>query len=418
MIPQSPEAERAILGCVLQDSTLAGELDIQLFYDERHKGICQAIQTLLAAGKPVDEVSVRIALGIEYTEIVGKCLDSAPSSANFAYWRDILDGKRKLRDVLKVCTETKEEIEKDPSDLEGVALVDKFAASAVSVGMDAKTGERTADDAIGDMFDELEAISRGVTITTGLHDLDRLVKLRPGQFVVCAARPSQGKTALACRFAARIAYECKKGLGIVSLEMSAGDLMRRITSGVSGVPYTDFENPEPGQQNTIVETIRHLKTCPLYFSDRAGQSMAQIAGLARKWKLKHNIQCIIIDYLGLIRLPKSSKNRYEGITEVSKQLKCLARDLGIVVVVLAQLNRVAADSERPMLHHLRDSGDIEQDADIVILIHRKEVPGSQDQTQLLVDKQRNGAPGVVPVVFNKAIMRFESAAKVDSNDFC
>ncbi|MGE3310605.1 MAG: replicative DNA helicase [Limisphaerales bacterium] len=419
--PHHAEAEAATIGCALMDATLAGELRESWFFDARHTAIASAILDLAGRSEPVTEATVRQRAGNHLAETIGHCLDVAPSPAGWDYWRGMAEDFAKLRRAWTTLSTRRVDIENlpttaSPEDVRN--LLDAIERDVLDVRSEDKDGhESNASEAVDALFDRLEAGERPVSVATGLASVDRILRMRPGQFVVVAARPSQGKTALALRVTEHVALRERMPVGFISLEMSTPELMQRMASGLSGVPYQDFENPNEDQQPKIINALGTIKRAPIRFYDRGGTTLPQITSVARRWKSRHGVSLLVVDYLQLIRGDPKHRSRYESVTEVSNGLKRLARDLDVVILCLAQLNRQAADDEQPRLHHLRDSGSIEQDADAVALLHVTDYDGCRRNVSLLLEKQRNGPLGEAKLTLHGLSMRFESVSPVDPEDY-
>lgn len=375
---------------------------------------------LAGRSEPVNEATVQQRAGNHLAETIGHCLDATPSASGWDYWRGVAEDYARLRQAWTTLSTRRVDIESlpetaSPEDVRNI--LDSIESDVLQIRRD-DTGnhEKCASEAVDALFDQLDAGERPVTICTGLASVDRILRMRPGQFVVLAARPSQGKTALALRITENVALREGMPVGFVSLEMSTADLMQRMASGLSGVPYQDFENPTEDQQGRIINALGAIKRAPIRFYDRGGTTLPQITSLARRWKARHGVSLLVIDYLQLVRGDPKHRSRYESVTEISNGLKRLARDLDVVVLCLSQLNRVAADDEQPRLHHLRDSGSIEQDADAVGLLHVTDYDGCRRNVSLLLEKQRNGPLGEAKLTMHGPTMRFEAVSPIDHRD--
>lgn len=421
-LPSCPRSEMAVIGAALWDPTLLGDLRPSWFHDQRHLQLVEIMLAMSATGEPVEGATVAAKVREDLRGLVGACVDECISSANFPYWVETLETKQRLREAWRYHVESRNEIEGIP---EGATIADEkqildriesrfLAANSNSGG---QSGDLGAAELVDAMFTQLETTEKPAAVSTGLPGIDRVLTMRPGELIVVAARPSVGKTSMAVRVLENALMVQRKPCGAVSLEMSAGQIMQRLASGVSGVPYLDFERPDEGQQTVIVDAMGRLKGLPIRVCDRGGITISQIAGLARRWKVRHKIELLVVDYLGLIRPSSKARSRYEDVSEISATCKQLARELGVVFVLLAQLNRVAAEEgEVPRLHHLRDSGSIEQDADAVVLLHQREVIGADRRIDALIEKQRNGPLGKAELLLRGPTMRFESVSPIHPAD--
>lgn len=424
-IPAAPTAEAAAIGCAIADPTLAGDIRLAWFHDERHRAIVEAIAGLAAAGRPIDEVSVRLRAGPHLAETVEACVEACHSPAHFSAWREVLETKARLRAAWQFHGSARTRLEalhEGATPDEEREVLATLESEFVALGADAGGAEDVgASEAVDDLFDSLESGAEAPTINTGLASLDSILRLRRGQLVVIAARPSVGKSALAARVLEHVVLNLRKPAGLFSLEMDRGEVMRRMASGLSGVAFEDFERPNEDQQGQIVEALGRLKRAPLRICDRGGLTFGQMAGLARRWKVRHGVELLVLDYLGLLRPDGKARSRYEAVTELSQGMKALARDLRMTVLCLAQLNRLAAGSgdgadDRPRMHHLRDSGSIEQDADAVILIHPTGFEGGRRLVSCLIEKQRNGPLGEAKLALHGPTMHFASVSPVSAED--
>ncbi len=424
--PHASDAEKGVLGCILTDPTnclpeVQARLGPDDFYDLRHRRILEAITALATTGRGVDLVTVAEALRAEAElEAVGglaylnEAADAIPSAANLDYYLDIVIEKARLRHVLKICVETTSAVY-ETSDPE--ALIDQFEREALAVRGARTGGHEWSAPALVDRVRRGLANPLPVSIKTGLWNLDRLLRIRPGQLVVFAARPSQGKSALASEVALTTAMQSGVPTGFVSMEMDAEEIGRRFVANLSGVPQDDLECPDLQQRALIAGALDRIGAAPFWACDRGVLSCGQLTALARRWKQRHRVELLVVDYLGLMRTDAKARSRYEMITEISGSLKATARDLGIVVLALAQLNREAAcEGAEPRLHHLRDSGSIEQDADAVVLLHTTSIEGRLRRVTALLEKQRNGPLGEAHLTFDTLTMKFESVSPIDPKD--
>ena len=268
-------------------------------------------------------------------------------------------------------------------------------------------------------------------VSTSLTSLDRLNgKFRDTNLIVIGARPSVGKSAFMGRIATHAAFEGKT-VGIISLEMEDKDILARSVSAESEVDFwridrNKFEQEEE-QRNSVYKTIGKLSTLPIYFSDTAQVGMTDIRAKAERLKQRHGVDLLIIDYLQLVEPENASnRNREQEVSKISRGLKLLAMNMKIPVIILAQLNRQSAETgdKKPQLHHLRESGSIEQDADVVMFLHRDWVSGikvdesgdsTEYQADLLVRKWRNGGPCDIKLGFHGPTMKFTEIIRSEFN---
>ncbi len=419
--PYAEAAEQAVIGCAIEDTTLAGELKSRWFYNDQLRTLADAMRDMARRGEPITEASTFHRLGTWCIGVFSQCRDACDHPNYWSYWRGIVEAKAKLRDLHGFLATSKARVESagqgGTAEADDAILAEiENAYVTLSRSDDATKHEKTAMECIDALFAELD---RGVppdVIHSGLASFDRFVDLAPGQLAVIGARPGLGKTSLAGRIVEDIVLNQGRPVGFVSLEMSCAEIMRRMASGLSGVPHSDFKRPSQAQHDPICDALGRLKRAPLWISDRGGMTLSDVGCLARRWKVRHSIDVLVIDYLQLIQPDNRKASRYEAVSEASATMKRIARDLNVLVILLAQLNREAAgDDEKPRLHHLRDSGSIEQDADVVGLLHVVDVGanGTDRKVDLLIEKNRHGPLGVAGLNFTGTTMRFESRSPLD-----
>lgn len=409
-----PEAEKAILGCVLQDSACAADLNPEWFHDLRLREVAVALQAMNAARKPIDLATTAHEMrGTEgIMPLLAECQDACHSPANWPYWREELVEALTLRSILRTAQKAIYEAEHGESG--PGEMLDQFERDALAIRQQLSNDgeEKTLGTALGELITAYESgASRG--LMTGFRDLDRILGgLKPQQLVILAARPSVGKTALALNIADHLAGQGVP-VGFFSLEMASRELAERLMCARARIDSSAFRSGSPNQRElqAFVGTAAALSKAPLYISDKGGLTMAQLASRARRMVQRHGIKLLAVDYLGLLRSGEKSRNRYEETSLISQGLKALAKELNLPVLALAQLNR---DSERedrePRLSDLRDSGSIEQDADIVALLHRGRPMACDPQpVRLIVAKHRAGRTGIVDLVFGREFTLFENA---------
>ena len=437
--PQNLEAEVAVLGSMLIDNeTIADVAQILRkpdFYSPDHQLIYGAALELFDQGKPVDLVLLTDELRrAESLDRVGgsgylvSILERVPSAANAEYYANIVHQASLRRRLIHACTEisrasydlsvgTEELLDKAQAEIFAVSQGDQFAeASAVR-------------DILQVIFADIENISanRITGLPTGFHDLDDLTcGLQASELIIIAARPSMGKTTLALNIAARVAMggwptpnrEAAKPVLIFSLEMSKPVLARNILCGYARVDAHRLRRGLlPKEEiNALTMKAGDLYEAPIYIDDTPGLSLRDLRTRARRMKMKiPALSLIVVDYLQLME-ERSAENRQQEISIISRGLKALARELGVPVAALSQLSRAteAREGHIPRMSDLRESGSLEQDADLIILLYREEQyqPGSRPgEADLIVAKQRNGPTGTVTVTFLRQYLRFEDYAQ-------
>jgi len=415
--PRNPEAELGICGVCILDPDRIPDLREIWFDTAPGQKLFEALTELAGkTGALVNELSVAERLkaaGIqEAAALVFSAVEQAPTKHNFSYWRDILEDLATRRAIIRTAEYAAACAHDNNQDL--AEILSRYQTDALQIGM--SVGEATDDDnraALAELVDDYEAAANGerIGIPTGFSDLDRLTGgLRPGQLFVLAARPSVGKTSLALNIAENLAVKNGLPVGFWSLEMTKKELLHRLTCSLAEVNSADLHagRTAPGEIERLTAAQAAILKAPLRIVDRSGLTVGQLATSGRRMLHKHKIKLGIVDYLGLLRCGEKHANRYEEITLISGALKGMAKALGIPLLVLAQLNR---DSERqsrtPELADLRDSGSIEQDADLVGLLQRlDEVDHDSYTVELSLKKNRTGRTGRVDLFFQGAYCRF------------
>ncbi|MDT8391605.1 MAG: replicative DNA helicase [Lentisphaeria bacterium] len=450
-LPSNIEAEKAVLGCLLFDPELALEptravlRESKCFYDPRHQRVYAAILSLCEASPnrtpAIDVVTVRHALEASgELEAVGgdhyliDLNSTVPTAANVEHYIDIVHQKAVLRQLITVGSEIVQNCFEQQQAVP--ELIDRIESEVMKIteSHDTGGGITHVGSLVYDVVDYLDRLSKGeegiTGIPTGYESLDDIIMgLRPTEMIVLAARPSIGKTALALNIAENIAMRAGLGVGIFSLEMGTKQLVLRLLSSLARVNMREVRHTSisMARWNEIGTMAQRLKEAPIYIDDSAsGLDIIEIRSRARRMKADHNIQALVIDYLQLIRPVGGNKTstRENEVAAISGGIKSLARELNIPIIVLAQLNRQAEQTgAKPKLSHLRESGAIEQDADIVMLLHRerdvenKEVnsQGAQD-AEIIIAKNRNGETGMAEICFLPAFTRFENKSRVSDAD--
>ena len=448
--PHSVEAEQALIGCILlSPNDCMGECIEKLkpgslvFYDLRHRTIFEALAEMFDEKQAIDLVTLRQRLkDTKRLESVGGLAylaslpDAAPSAANLQYYLDIVLEKYLLRKMVRTCTEIAGRV----YDYEGEvdALLDEVERDILRISEERVSGaaatiKELVNRAIG-KIEEYHANQGMLTgLSTGFIDFDKLTAgLHGGEMIVVAARPSMGKTSLAMNIAEHVALELKAPVGVFSLEMTADQLVLRMLCSRSRVNLRNVRDGFLAERDfpKLTGAAGKMAGAPLFIDDSAGLSILQLRAKARRMWQQSGIKLFVIDYMQLLHSnSRRAENRQQEIAEISGGIKALAKELNVPVVVLSQLNRELekrGPGERPRLSDLRESGAIEQDADLVGLLYREsknkdgeeEAAADQDAipVKLYIAKQRNGPTGDVDLTFLKAYTRFESTAKVSAED--
>ncbi len=430
--PQSREAEMCVLGAMIIDSTSI-DIIVQVvtgdqFYNPAHAVIYQALTDMSSATKPIDLVTLRDELDRGKTlESIGGAdylvalVDGVPNAANIEYYGRIVRDKALLRNLIQATTELCREAYDSTED--AAIVIDRAEKRIFELATTHISDTLTVvGDVIDETFEQLQARDGSMTgVPTGYTELDKLTSgFQPGEMIIVAARPSMGKTTFALNVAEYMAVVEKQPVLVFSLEMARHQLVQRFLASRARFDLSKMRRGalEMDDWTQLQAAAGDLHDAPIFLDDSAEITMLQIRAKARRLKARHDIKCIFIDYLQLIT-PSSGESRQVQVSEMSRNLKALARELNIPVVTLAQLNRAVEDrvGHRPRMSDLRESGSIEQDADVIGLLHR---PGYYEQkgdvdsdvdlnmAELIIDKQRNGPTGVVRLTFISECTRFEN----------
>ena len=423
--PHHAESEQSVLGCLLIDNTAMDRVELAEsdFYAQDHRLIWKAIAGLIDAGKPADVITVAEALeasgdleragGLAY---IVSLSSNTPSAANVRSYAKTVRDRAMLRRLITVGDGISElAFDRAVSVSEAIAKAQQAVMEIDST--EAGSESISLRDALKAMIERVDAVFHGThkTTQTGYADLDaKIVGLEAGNMVIVAGRPSMGKTAFAMQVAEHVSES--ESVAIFSLEMSARDLSMRMAAGVGKIDLMKLRTGQLAEDEwgKLSYALGKLSSRPMYIDDRSSMSVAQIRARARQIKRKHGLGLVVVDYLGLIDAP--GENRTNAIGAASRGLKAMARELAVPVIVLCQLNRKLTDraDKRPLVSDLRESGDIEQDADLILLLHRDDYynPDSQWKgvAECIIGKQRNGPTGMVPLAFNAESARFGNFA--------
>ncbi|MBD3866508.1 MAG: replicative DNA helicase [Acidobacteria bacterium] len=432
-LPHSEEAERSVLGSVLVDNNQINKaqeiLSWEAFYSARHRKIFQAIERLSQNGTPMDLVTLRDELdragdlescgGPAY---ISDLLDGFSRSMNVEHYAKIVKEKATLRELIQVSQWVGQ------SALDGEGTTDEILDEAekkifqVSQGR-LRTGfvhiRESGDKAIKRLEELTEQQEMITGVATGIMELDNMTSgFQNTDLLILAARPSMGKTAFALNIAAHAALRADKTVGIFSLEMSHEQLFTRMLCAEARI---DAHRLRTGRVNNddwakIIKTYQTLAETKVYIDDTAGVNIVELRAKSRRLAQEHGLDLLIIDYLQLMGGGARYSSRQQEISDISRSLKGLAKELHVPILALSQLSRAPdqrSGDHRPQLSDLRESGAIEQDADVVMFLFREEVYDKEDpdlkgKAELIVGKQRNGAIGKIDLVFIKEHTRFEN----------
>ncbi|MDD5454952.1 MAG: replicative DNA helicase [Candidatus Ratteibacteria bacterium] len=433
--PQNIEAEIAVLGSILLDKNLidiAGEkLKPEHFYRKEHQLIFRAILDLYNDDKPIDLISLtdRLKKKGELEKIGGASflstlLSAIPTPANIEHYATIVREKAILRELIDISSDIINKCYDGKED--GSKLLDKAEQSIFNIAQQkVSSGFVSIKDLISmELIDELVRKKEHITgLPTGFKDLDeRTSGLHPSELIIIAGRPSMGKTSFALNIARNIAVEEKKPVAIFSLEMSKEQVAERFLCMEARVDShklrTGYLAEEDEPKLSIGAGV--LFDAPIFIDDSSSLNALELRAKARRLKAKQDISLLILDYIQLMSSESASENRQQEIAEISRALKGLARELHIPVIAVSQLSRrveTRGEDRRPILSDLRESGALEQDADVVMLLLREEYYKPDDEevkgkAELNIAKQRNGPTGTIQMSFIKQYTRFEDLAYI------
>jgi len=426
--PHSLEAEKSILGSMLLSKVAVEQALENLkagdFYFARHQDIFQVIANLYERGEAIDSVTVIDALdragklasvgGVMYITELSLFV---PSAANAAHYAKIVEERSVMRQLIEASNNIAGDAISGEKSIEQILDDAERVIFNISMKKNADTLVHISDTVMAcyNRVGELMKLNGALTgVTTGFTDLDRLTSgLQPSDLVIVAGRPSMGKTAFALNLAQNAAIDGKKTVCIFSLEMSREQLVQRMLCSNSGV---NMQNVRTGtvtdaELMRIAESLDPLSKANIYIDDSAGCGVAEIRSKCRRLKTKVGLDMVVIDYLQLMQTSGKHDNRVLEISETTRKLKILARELNIPIILLSQLSRGPEQrtDHRPIMADLRESGAIEQDADVIILLYRPAVYDQSDDntTEVIVAKHRNGPTATVKLAWISDKARFE-----------
>ena len=431
--PHSVEAERSVIGALLQDTqtvpVVAEQLSPEDFYSTEHNAICRAVLGLYARSSAVDLMTVGEYLGKsnELASVGGaayllECIRFVPTTANIQSYIDIVKEKSSLRKLLKTAQDIQRRCYEQADGASSILSSAEAELSAVGVkAQNSQNKPVKIKEALSHAFDRIEENCRNKGaingIPTGFYDLDRMLTgLHPGELVIVGGRPAMGKTSFGLSVAHFASVHAKKNVLFFSLEMPCDQLATRILSFHSRVPMQRMRSGDVKENDWAVmgDALNAISNGELYIDDTSSITPTQIRSKIRSMIASgFSPHVVIIDYLGILSADQKSENRQQEVSAITRQLKALARELKIPFVVLAQLSRAATGrgDKRPVLTDLRETGNIEAEADVVIFVHRE---GYYDQTHdptdglIIVAKQRNGPVGDVSVRWDTEIASYQN----------
>ncbi len=441
--PQDIETEKALLGAIMLRSSSMHDIQDTIFpesfYVEKHKLIYQTMMDLARKHDPIDLVSVSARLKEKghLDEIGGRSYltnltEVVPSSANIKHYAEVVARKSVLRELITTADYVSEMGFKEGEELEDILdVVEKRIFAITSNSSTAQKFQEITSilPATKETLARLHASNEEMRgVSTGFKALDNLLAgLMPSDLFILAARPSMGKTSLALDIARKSALEHGTKVGVFSLEMSSQQLVDRMVAAEARVDSWKLRTGNAltdADMDAVASALERLENAPIYIDDQSGNTMLKMRSTARRLKSEHGLDLIIIDYLQLIHPSKNYDSMVNQVTEISRSLKGMARELDVPVLALSQLSRaVESRGGKPRLSDLRDSGSIEQDADVVAFIHREDRMGNRSDeestgiAEILIEKHRNGPVGRVELYFNDKKTSFEELAKEDFSDY-
>lgn len=435
--PQSIDAEMSMLGAMLMDKDAIGSaielIEEDYFYRDVHRKIYQAMISLYEKNEPVDIVTLSEQLqhNDELASVGGAVylttlLNSVPTAANIGYYAKIVQDKALLRKLITVSTNIVTMGYESGDDVAHV--LDQAERMIFDVVQKKITREFVPLEAIlHDSFEMIEKLYKRkehiTGVPSGFIDLDKYTSgFQPSDLIIIAGRTSMGKTSFALNIAMYAAIKAKIPVGIFSLEMSKEQLVQRVLCAEARVDANKLRTGYLSESDwpKLTTAAGVLAEAPIYVDDTPSLSVLEIRAKARRLKARHNIGLVVVDYLQLARgTTTRGDNRQQEVSEISRSLKALAREVNVPVIALSQLSRApdARTDKRPQLSDLRESGAIEQDADLVMFVYREEYykPTEENQglAEIIVGKQRNGPTGTVKLAFINRFTRFENLERVE-----
>jgi replicative DNA helicase len=434
--PQNIEAERSLLGSLMLDKNaiikVADFLEPRDFYKETHREIYTAMQELFSRGEPVDILSVSARLQEkEKLEAIGgaayltELINSVPTALHVLNYAKIVQRKRILRDLISVSYEIGQMGYNESEDPE--VLLDRAERSIFSIAQKSLRQNFIAvKDTLEDAFERIDLLSRHEGklrgVPTGFTDLDNMLAgLQKSDLIILASRPSMGKSAFAIDIARNAAMYTKQPVGIFSLEMSKDQIVDRLIASQAGIDLWRLRTGRLSTQSDdfqkIQEALHVLSETPIYIDDAATANILQMRAMARRLQAEKGLALLIVDYLQLMEPRNTETSMVQQVTEISRSLKSLARELNVPVLALSQLSRAVEQRvpQVPRLSDLRETGALEQDADVVLFIYREEKykPDTprKNIADIIVAKHRNGPVGKVELFFDEQLVTFRNLAK-------
>ncbi len=433
--PNSVEAEVSVLGAMLQDSAAVLRATEHLrpedFYQPEHKEIFSVMMDLYLQRRPIDLVTLHTELarrgsleGVGGNAYLMKILNSVPTSANVKAYIDIVQEKSTMRKLIQACQKISGECFTQQTPLENI--LSSAEKAIFDIVMNQTDGETLVPlrEVLVKTYDQIDELSRlhGAIggVPTGFIDLDNLLTgLHPGELVVVGARPSMGKTSFAMNIASHASLKRGKSVAVFTLEMPREQIAMRMLCSDAQV---DMQRVRKGtltdkDWSNLANSVQSMADAPMYIDDTAGITPSQLRSRCRRLKMDKGLDLVVVDYLGLMKADGRVESRQLEVSEISRQLKAIALDMKIPIIACAQLSRANKDrvDKRPVLSDLRDSGSIEQDADVVMFLHREEYynKDTEDKNigEVIISKQRSGPLGTVKLAWLSEYTTFANLAR-------
>lgn len=443
--PQDVEMEKALLGALMLSQNamyeVADIVSVDSFYAGKHRVIFDAMLALYGKGEPIDVVTLSAKLrerkqiaDVGSASYLSELVNAAASPGSARHYAHVVQNKFMLRSLLDAASKIGELGFQEDREIEQVLDEAQQAIFAVSQAPTLRTFSEIGAE-LAEAWERLEKLQKHAGsmrgVPTGFPALDSMLSgFQKSDLIILAARPSIGKTALALDIARQTATQHKTPVGVFSLEMSSQQLVDRMLAAQAGVNSWKLRTgkiKDPADFERLQEGMSALSEAPIYIDDKPGSTVLTMRSVARRLKVEKDLQLIIVDYLQLITPTSGRANdsMVQQVTEISRALKGMARELDVPVLALSQLSRaVEQRGGRPRLSDLRDSGSIEQDADVVMFIHRDDMTGNRTEggertnvAEILIEKHRNGPIGKVDLRFDDEKTTFRSVDKSDFGDF-
>jgi replicative DNA helicase len=427
--PQNLVAEQSVLGSMLLDKNAVVRgielLSPDSFYRDAHRFIFEAVLNLFDRGEPVDLVTTTEELrktgkldAVGGSIYIADLLNSVPTAANIEHYARIVEEKAILRRLIESGTRIVSDAFSDPEDVD--VVLDQAEKSIFNIALNrTREGFHRIDSVIKrvlDKIDSLYAKKQSITgIPTGFPDLDKLTAgFQNADLIIIAARPAVGKTAFALNIAQEVAIKHKIPIALFSLEMSKEQLAQRMLCSEAEIDAQKLKTASLSDTGwkKLTRALGRLSEAPIFIDDTASITVIEIRAKARRLKIEKGLGLVVVDYLQLMRGRARVENRVQEISDIARSLKTLARELDIPVIAISQLSRAVEQrpGRIPQLSDLRESGEIEQTADLVMFIHREDYYNPQSErgniADVIIAKQRNGPVGTIELVFRKEIAKF------------